>query len=83
MAKNICGENIKRFRLLETPICTQADLSARLEVLGCKISVATISKMENGNREINDIQLLAFAKALKVTPMHLLDTSDSHISNIK
>lgn len=72
MNKNICGNKIKIARLSENPVCTQSDLSARLEVLGYKISVATISKMENGTREVNDIQVLAFAKALKVSPLWLL-----------
>lgn len=70
--KNVIGPRIREARLSEKPVATQQDISARLDVLGITLSASSIGKIENGTRPVTDIQLLGFAKALKVTTSYLL-----------
>lgn len=70
--KNVVGEKIRAARLSEKPPATQQDLSARLELLGVTLSASSIGKIENGTRPVTDLQIIAFAKALKVTPEWLI-----------
>ena len=74
--KNYIGKQIKVARLSEKPPATQQDLSARLELLDVTLSASSIGKIENGTRPVTDLQLIAFAKALKVTPEWLLKEYD-------
>lgn len=66
--KNVIGKFIRETRLAEKPSATQKDISARLETYGVFLSHSSISMIENGTRPITDIQIIAFAKALKVHP---------------
>jgi len=71
--KNIAGIKIREARLSEKPAATQQDISARLAILGIFLTDSSIGKIENGTRSVTDIQLIGFAKALKVTVAYLLD----------
>ena len=51
---------------------TQQDLSARLQVQGLNIDQAMISRIEKGERPVTDYELVAIAKALKVSSAELL-----------
>ena len=73
--RNIVGIKIKIARLAEKPRATQKDISARLEVHGIKLSENSIGKIENGSRPITDLQIYAFAEALKVTPEWLISNN--------
>lgn len=64
--KNIVGEQIRAARLAEKPPATQQEVSARLETYGVILSDSSIGKIENGTRPVTDMQIIAFAKALKV-----------------
>ena len=64
--KNIVGKNIQAARKKATPAVTQLDLVARLDLLGVKIDQSTLSKIENGQRPVSDVEVSAFAKALKM-----------------
>ena len=64
--KNLIGQNIRLARSTADPKITQDRLATQLEVLGCPMSRAVISKIENGDRRISDIEIVAFAKALNV-----------------
>ena len=66
---NIVGKNIKKIR--KDKNVTQEDLCARMQVMGFKLSRSDISKLENGKRFINDIEILGFADALKVSILDL------------
>lgn len=66
---NIAGNNIKQIR--KDKKITQEDLCARMQVLGFKLSRSDISKLENGKRFINDIEIVGFADALKVSILDL------------
>lgn len=66
---NIVGKNIKKIR--KDKNVTQADLCARMQVMGFKLSRSDISKLENGKRFINDIEIIGFTDALKVSILDL------------
>lgn len=70
--RNIAGKRIRIAREKATPKITQLELSARLQTLGINIGDSTIGKMENGASAITDVQLIAFAKALRVSTSWLL-----------
>ena len=72
MQKNIIGERLREARRKSKPKVTQIDLLARLEIRGIILEKTTISKIEAGNRPVTDIELLAFADALNVSPHWLL-----------
>ena len=74
--RNIIGVRVKEARLKERPIATQKDLSARLESYGVILSYSAIAKIESGVNAVSDIQLVAFAKALKVSTAWLLGEED-------
>lgn len=66
---NIVGKNIKKIR--KDKNVTQADLCACMQVMGFKLSRSDISKLENGKRFINDIEIIGFTDALKVSILDL------------
>lgn len=66
---NIAGKNIKKIR--KEKKITQEELCARMQVMGFKISRSDISKLENGKRFINDVEILGFSDALKVQILDL------------
>ena len=70
--KNIVGIKIRAARLAEKPRATQQDISARLEIQGTTLSASAIGKIENGSSSVTDLQIYAFAKALKVKPEWLI-----------
>ncbi len=74
--RNVVGKRIKKARLKAKPKITQADLSARLEFYGVILTDSSIGKIENGSSAVTDIQLIAFAKALKVSTAWLLGEED-------
>ncbi len=74
--RNIVGKRIKEARLKAKPIITQADLSARLEFYGVTLTDSSIGKIEHGASAVTDVQLVAFAKALKVSAAWLLEEKE-------
>jgi len=72
-SKNIIGSRVKEARLNSNPAISQADLSARLEIMGFKIDRVSISKIESGDRFVPDYEVMALAKALKVSVVWLLE----------
>ncbi len=74
--KNASGTQIRAARLAENPPATQQNLSARLELYDVVLSASSIGKIENGTRPVTDLQLIAFAKALKVKPEWLLQRQE-------
>ena len=65
--KNTVGPRVKLARRTTKPPMSQADLVARLEILGLNMSQSGISKIEIGLREVTDIEVQTLAKALKVS----------------
>ena len=70
--RNVVGPRVCQLRGTATPRITQRDLVARLQVLGMMIDQSGLSKIENGQRPVSDIEVLALARALKVSPASLL-----------
>ena len=61
---NIIGEKVKEARI-KANLC-QAELSAKLELLPVYICRGSISRIENGDRMINDIEIDGLSKVLNV-----------------
>ena len=61
---NIIGEKVKEARIKAN--LSQAELSAKLELLPVYICRGSISRIENGDRMINDIEIDGISKVLSV-----------------
>lgn len=70
--RNIVGPRVRLARIAARPRITQKELVARLQVLGIMIDQSGLSKIENGQRPVSDIEVVALAKALRVSPLSLL-----------
>ena len=70
--KNLVGVRIQQARKATKPPITQSDLIARLQLLDMNIDQSGLSKIENGQRPVTDIEVVVLAKALKVTEEWLL-----------
>jgi len=77
--RNIVGSRVCQARKEAVPPITQADLVARLQVLGIMIDQSTLSKIENQQRPVTDIMVVALARALKVSVVWLLGEGGSTI----
>lgn len=64
---NICGARIKLGRALQKPPITQAELAQKINLMGYNITPLIISRIENNQRHIFDVELLVFSKALNVS----------------
>jgi len=53
---------------------------ARLQLLGLKVDQSAVSKIEKGVRPVLDVEVVALAKALKVSSAWLLGEKDATIS---
>lgn len=64
---NVIGQRIRVARERLKPAVTQADLAARLGVLGLDLDRPTITRIESGKRYLRDYEIRAIAKVLKVS----------------
>lgn len=64
---NIIGSQIKTIRRQLEPPLTQQGLSVRLQLLGWDIDRFGISKIERGQRQVTDKEVLLIATALQVS----------------
>jgi len=71
--RNIAGTKVSQARKTANPPITQTDLVARLQLLGMKIDQSGVSKIESGQRPVSDIEVVALAKALRVSVAWLLE----------
>jgi transcriptional regulator with XRE-family HTH domain len=78
--RNIVGVRVRQARKAAKPPITQSDLIARLQVLDMVIDQPGLSKIENGQRPVTDIEVVALAKALKVTEEWLLKGTGNYQS---
>jgi transcriptional regulator with XRE-family HTH domain len=69
--KNLVGQVVKKIRLSKKVSMTQEQLAIRLQLLDWFIDRFGVSKIERGEREITDIELLKLAKALDVNVQDL------------
>lgn len=77
MEENISGNRIRVARLLRKPPMSQQELLAKLQNEGIDISQSTLSKIENGDRYITDVELKVFAKILKVSILWLMNETNT------
>jgi len=75
--RNVVGARVHQARKLSTPRISQVDLAARLQVLGLKIDQSAISKIEQGRRPVLDLEVIALARALRVSASWLLGEVDT------
>lgn len=68
---NIIGKKVKEARIAAN--LSQAELSAKLELLPVYICRGSISRIENGERMVNDIEIDGLSKVLKVSLDYLFD----------
>ncbi len=62
---NIVGERIKTARIQKK--LSQQQLSNKLELLAVYVCRGSISRIENGERAVTDIEIDAFSKVLEVS----------------
>ncbi|MFC1943745.1 helix-turn-helix domain-containing protein [Chloroflexota bacterium] len=74
--RNIVGSRVSQARKAAKPSITQADLVARLQLLDVMVDQSTLSKIESEQRPVTDIEVVALAKALKVSLAWLVGESD-------
>lgn len=72
--KNICGNRIREARTRQR--MSQTTLAARLQVEGVILERDCISKAENNARIITDYEARAFAKALGVSVVWLMEMEE-------
>ena len=71
--RNIVSTRVRQARKAARPLITQTDLVARLQLLGILIDQSGVSKIESGQRPVSDIEVVALAKALRVSVAWLLE----------
>jgi hypothetical protein len=65
--RNLIGERVRKARLACKPPVTQDDLAGRLAARGISIDQTAVSRIENRTRYAMDYEIVAIAKALKVS----------------
>jgi DNA-binding XRE family transcriptional regulator len=63
---NIVGARVRELRRKARPKITQDDLAGRVAGLGISLDRTAIYRVEMGMRAVTDMELAAFAKALRV-----------------
>ena len=71
---NIIGEKVKEARIKAN--LSQAELSAKLELLPVYICRGSISRIENGDRMVNDIEIDGLSKVLNISLNYLFGRED-------
>ncbi|MEX0927145.1 MAG: helix-turn-helix transcriptional regulator [Dehalococcoidia bacterium] len=70
--KNLIGQRVRQARDKRYPRMSQQELAARLQIAGTRIDRTSIAKIEARTRTVTDLELVAIAAALGVTPEWLL-----------
>jgi transcriptional regulator with XRE-family HTH domain len=67
-AKNIFGPALRRARLESRLHMTQADLAEELNAMGLPMDRSAISRIENQERSLSDLEFIAMARVLRIDP---------------
>lgn len=70
---NLIGKNLKKIR--KEKRISQRELANKLELLGVYICRGSISRIEEGQRTVTDIELAGLAKVLEIDIRDLMDTN--------
>ena len=73
MDANVVGYRMRIARAIKKPPIKQKELLVKLQAAGMDISQSTLSKIENGERRVTDVELKHIAEVLGVKIMWLLD----------
>lgn len=71
-SNNLCGENVKKYRMLQSPRLSQRGLADKLQLYGIDLDKNAIQRIESGQRFVTDIELLALSHVLNVKIDELL-----------
>ncbi len=69
---NISGEMIRRLRLEREPPLSQRGLARLLQTAGCDLDHYAIRRIENGERFVTDIEIIAIADVFGIGTDDLL-----------
>ncbi len=69
---NVCGKNIKNFRMALTPYVSQRALADKLQLIGLDLDKNAIQKIESGKRFVTDIEIIGFSKIFNISFDELL-----------
>ena len=64
--KNVVGPHIRDARLAASRKMSQEELAARLQAMGVQLDQTAVSRIENGERQVTDVELLAICRALGI-----------------
>ena len=71
--RNICGEKVSKLRKNLPGKVSQRILSEKMQLQGIDMDKTAIRRIENGERYVTDIELLALTKIFGVSYDDLLD----------
>jgi HTH-type transcriptional regulator, cell division transcriptional repressor len=71
-SKNIIGPQLAAARKKHRPVLTQLEVAERSRQFGAELDRAAVAKIETGIRGVLDYELVALAKALRVSVQSLL-----------
>lgn len=80
-AMNVVGPRVKKARLSHNPKISQEGLAIKLQTLGWDIDRFGVSKIERGERQVTDKELLLLSKALGPSPNWFLKAADDSQSH--
>ena len=64
---NICGDNIRKFRLSYPTKLSQRGLADKMQLIGIDVDKNAIQRIECGKRFVTDIELKGFAEIFEVS----------------
>ncbi len=64
--KNVVGPRIREARLRALAKVSQEGLAARLQAMGVELDRSAISRIESGERQVTDLEILPICQALDV-----------------
>ena len=74
--KNVVGTRIREARSRNDGEVTQQQLAARVQAMGVDIDQTAISRIESGERQVTDIEIIALARALSINVVDLFEGVD-------
>lgn len=74
--RNVVGRRIQMARLRCKPPVSQDDLAGKLAGQGITLDQTAVSRIENQSRYLMDYELIAIAKALKISVAWLVGEKD-------
>jgi len=74
--KNLVGPRIRSLRR-RSPGISQSALAERVQALGVDIDQTALSRIERGERQVTDLEIVAIARALGVRIVDLFEGNSS------